>query len=427
MRITRFSLFLFSAFLAGIVFLPMQGHAAGTQITVTQETSTAGGALGSYTIIKPDASQVNMTSDMHVFDALPAGRYTLIATPPEGATASLFIFRSGQPTVSAGLPQATLDIVEGEAVTVQILHSYSQVGTVSVQSSPNGLSFTLKGPNNIVWTGVTPSSFEKVPEGQYAATFDDIDGCPKLSPVADKLTKDSRIALTVTINCPALKERTSEETNKQFEFVQVLIDGVTVTFEDVPLGTWFASAVADVARMKILSGYKDREGNPTGVFGPDRPVTVAELAKVAHKIAGIDETEITNAPANARARNTWYSGFVASAESRHWLLFRDASVDPLRPATRAEVVATILQALDVQRLWPQGELFDDVPADLPYADCIETAAADGLVTIDARFRPQDPINRAELAKLVIAALSLYSEDNPEIMTEAEMIRRGLRN
>jgi hypothetical protein len=81
------------------------------------------------------------------------------------------------------------------------------------------------------------------------------------------------------------------------------------------------------------------------------------------------------------------------------------------------VVATLLQALDVPRLWPTGEAFTDVSRRTPYADVIETAATDGVVSgfTDASgqetggFGPDQPIDRAQLSKILTKAMEAYVE------------------
>jgi len=213
--------------------------------------------------------------------------------------------------------------------------------------------------------------------------------------------------------------------DKKYQFVTATIDGNDVIFEDVPNDQWFAAPIRKALDSKVMSGYRNADGTISGRFGPGDPVTVAELAKIAHRVASIDETKVTNAPENELAQGAWFAPFIASAESRDWLVFLNRSVDPLRPATRAEVVATFLQALNVKRNWPTGEMFADVSRTMPFADCVETAAAAKLVEgrKDAKgvatgvFSPFDPINRAEMAKLVTKAIELYGQNSPNFQPE----------
>jgi hypothetical protein len=76
-------------------------------------------------------------------------------------------------------------------------------------------------------------------------------------------------------------------------------------------------------------------------------------------------------------------------------------------ATRGEVIQTILEVLKLP-IAKQSAQFSDVPRSHPYANVIATAAFFGFITGDTdsegnelnTFRPDDPINRAEVAKII---------------------------
>jgi len=132
--------------------------------------------------------------------------------------------------------------------------------------------------------------------------------------------------------------------------------------------------------------------------------------------------QVTSAPLNIAARGTWFTQYIASAEKQEWLVYQDSRIDPTRPATRAEVVATLVQAFDVPRLWPTGSMFNDVSRRTRYAASIETAVTLGLVSgyTDANgsptgvFGPNNSINRAEIAKMLTLAIELFLEDTPNL-------------
>jgi hypothetical protein len=103
------------------------------------------------------------------------------------------------------------------------------------------------------------------------------------------------------------------------------------------------------------------------------------------------------------AEGTWFESYFRSAYENGWLVYQDPELDPGRPATRAEVVVTLLQVIDVPAGWPKGKTFADVYKNTPYAGAIETAAELGLVEgSDGNvFHPADPVNRAEISKILI--------------------------
>jgi hypothetical protein len=276
----------------------------------------------------------------------------------------------------------------------------------------------MKGPDGRTYTGATPSEFLDAPIGLYSLTYDPIPGCAEPRPLSDQLTKNGRITFSINISCDRmdlLPQSRVEE--KSLQFVSVSIGDERITFTDVPLESWFATFVSTAVRTGIMSGYKDADGAYSGSFGPGDSVTLAQLAKVAHKIANIDETASRTLPENLRARNTWFSDFYASAERSHWISFRNPRENPERDATRSEVVCTLLQALNIPRIWPTGIRFTDVAATLPSADCIETAAKDGLIAGNSgggTFDPDRPVNRAELSKMLVTAVEIYGEKTAEI-------------
>ncbi|MDD5751868.1 MAG: S-layer homology domain-containing protein [Candidatus Peribacteraceae bacterium] len=404
--------------------LPSVGQAPGATLTIEQKPVEGLAPLGEWTLMKPDGGRATSNTDQHTYEQSPAGNYLLSIQPPSGMSAVITQTINGV-TTTIEKPQTSFLLADGDTALLTIQLILVQSGKVSVGSRPAGLSFVLTGPDNATYKNVTPAFYDAMPIGLYSVQLDPIPGCTTPNPQSGRLIKDSRVILSVEIRCDNLALPQMQAQQKTFQFVQATVDGVLLTFEDVPLGQWFTGAVSRILQSKVMSGYRDAEGNPTGRFGTGDPVTIAELAKIAHTLAGIDATRVTTPPENRAARNVWFAPFIASAEKRDWLVFLDRSVDPLRPATRAEVVATLLQVLDIPRHWPKGLLFSDVKPTLPYADCIETAAAKGLV--DGRndadgnplhlFDPAAPINRAEMAKMLATAMDLFLEDSPLLLED----------
>ena len=177
----------------------------------------------------------------------------------------------------------------------------------------------------------------------------------------------------------------------------------TVAYTDVPLSSWFAPYVATLVEEKIAHGYEDESGKPTGVFGVGNAVTRAESLKMIMLASGIALEDLPP-PRNRSAQGTWASSYVAQAEAKNLSVF-DPSTDVNASATRGEIVQMILELSGIPVAPNATPAFSDVPANHPYASAIATAAFYGLVTGDDAsntFRPDDPINRAEVAK--IAAL-----------------------
>ena len=385
--------------------------------TITINQSSDSGVLGEWVLIRPGNKRLSLQKDTHTIDNATLGNYTLLVeTPPSGTTTTINAYIDDDVLEAVERKQYSFTLEQNMNLRLDLEYTLTRFGTVSVNSSPPGIGFSLEGPDEIISTGNTPGSFENMPEGLYTVTYDKLEDCATPKPQSDRLEAGSRINLSITISCENLDKMVqTQDYQKQIEYVSSVIDGKTVVFEDVSVSAWFAPYVHNTLKTGIVSGYKNDQGELTGRYGPGDSVTIAQLTKIAHELAGIDEKSARGAPQNIRAKNEWFSTYFASAEQRDWLMFRDPRLDPFRPATRAEVIATLLQALDVPRLWAKGDLFTDVKATTPYAASIETAAIDGLVGgfTDAngnetgRFGPDQPINRAETAKIVSLAIDLY--------------------
>ena len=194
--------------------------------------------------------------------------------------------------------------------------------------------------------------------------------------------------------------------------IQVMINGQTVVFADVPQSAWFSTYVRSTAEAGIVSGYKDTQGNLTGKFGPSNNITIAEALKIAVEGAGYDD-ELYGARV-ASGVDHWASSYVSVAKAEGFTVI-DERVRLDIPATRAEVAAIFTSAFDVNTETPVGNRYDDVTVSTTHAFSIEALSRDGVVSGDTdihgratgTFRPNDRINRAEVAKMVSEARIQY--------------------
>ncbi len=179
------------------------------------------------------------------------------------------------------------------------------------------------------------------------------------------------------------------------------------SFNDVQEGDWFSPYVATVSGWGVVSGYKDAQGNSLGMFGPANSVTVAELLKMAFKSHQID-TAVCGLvpPTHADAIGHWAQAYVACGEQMNMRILKDAKIDINRHATRAEVLA-VLDDVFGDTVPPLYSNFKDTQGHILEAD-IAYAYSRGVVTGDKDskgietgfFRPNESINRAEVAKII---------------------------
>lgn len=192
-----------------------------------------------------------------------------------------------------------------------------------------------------------------------------------------------------------------------------LIGDTPVIFADVPLTEWYAPYVSYVVEEKIATGYADEAGKPTGEFGVENPITYAEVLKMAMQASDqAFDLRGLPPPRNLSAKGTWAVAYIAQAEALQLSVF-SPSLDVNKPATRGAVIQTLLEVLGIT-IGNTPASYDDVPKDHHYTNAIAAATFFGLVQGDLdetgkplnRFRPDDPINRAEVAKIIALAKEL---------------------
>lgn len=208
------------------------------------------------------------------------------------------------------------------------------------------------------------------------------------------------------------EEESSEDPLNLDDLIQDLqqtTEQPVTSFIDVPQSAWYFNAVTMVAARGIVSGYKDVNGNPTGLFGPGNPVTVAEILKMAYEAAGVITATCKKSVDLPQAAVHWARPYVACAEEGGMRVLH-LQPDLNRGATRAEVVSIVHDAFRVQV--PAGSSpFTDTVNHLYEAD-IALAAANSVVSGDkgadgrstGTFRPNDGVNRAEAAQIIAKSL-----------------------
>ncbi|ACT02941.1 S-layer homology domain-containing protein [Paenibacillus sp. JDR-2] len=108
------------------------------------------------------------------------------------------------------------------------------------------------------------------------------------------------------------------------------------TYADVPTSHWAAPAIAKVSAMQVMSGY------PNNRFGPEKPITRAELAAIA---AGLDAEGISGSGFKDIAGH-WAENSIRKAQGAGLLQgYPDGSFKPEKTVTRAEAVTVLNRVL----------------------------------------------------------------------------------
>lgn len=217
-----------------------------------------------------------------------------------------------------------------------------------------------------------------------------------------------------TSSLSPIDAKREERTNA---FISATVDGKTVIFSDVPRDAWFAPYVREIAELGIVSGYRDADGNPLGTFGPADHVTVEQLAKITLASSSNLGDCPSTPPVNLTASGTWSAVYISCTEKLQWTIYSDGNIDAHRDVTRAEVIVTLLQAFKTPIGDATGTAFTDVTASTLFNPVIEQAKKDGIVSgytdmegnPTGLFGPDDAVTRAEMSKMVVLAMEVYSK------------------
>ena len=180
-----------------------------------------------------------------------------------------------------------------------------------------------------------------------------------------------------------------------------------VKFKDTGLGeNWFDGYVTGARQDGIVSGYKDAKGNLTGEYGPGNNVTKAEALKMALEAAG--KGVASGAPQDGSAQGQWYEGYVKKAEELGFEIIQEGGWN--EPADRETVAVLVSQAFDLggeSYEVDNTNFFPDVSANDSHAGYLQAVKDREIFTGDSgsgKFRGEDGINRAEVAKVMNVAM-----------------------
>ncbi len=117
------------------------------------------------------------------------------------------------------------------------------------------------------------------------------------------------------------------------------------SFRDVPSGQWYTSWVDQASDQGLMSGFTDpATGRPTGYFGPDEPLTRAQVATVLWRMAGGPSSGHASFP--DVERGSWYDAPVAWCVKAGVVTGYTSGPDrgyfrPDRPVTRQELATMV--------------------------------------------------------------------------------------
>ncbi len=186
-------------------------------------------------------------------------------------------------------------------------------------------------------------------------------------------------------------------------FKQLIWTTCWKTFWDI---VWhqFEDSIKKVACADIMSWYKEDAS-----FRPDQNISRLEVTKVLAKSFWFTAEYPTAKQFTDVEKDEWYSKYLypLSQEWAFWW-YKDGTFKPFQNISRAEFVKAALKASAIESKEVLNTQFFDVHPDEWYAKYIVRANKLWIINWykDWNFRPNDPIKRWEVAKIMTRILEL---------------------
>jgi parallel beta-helix repeat protein len=166
-------------------------------------------------------------------------------------------------------------------------------------------------------------------------------------------------------------------------------------FADISSSAWYTYYVNYLYTRGVIRGYSDQ------TFRPNNPISRAELLKIVLLAQNIPLIETHESPFLDVPSEQWFTDYVHTAFHQGLISgFAGNFFAPHQTITRAEAIKIILTAAGFIEYQATSQHFADVPPHTWFYPYIEYAVSRGIINEDQFFRPNAPITRAEIAKII---------------------------
>jgi murein DD-endopeptidase MepM/ murein hydrolase activator NlpD len=118
------------------------------------------------------------------------------------------------------------------------------------------------------------------------------------------------------------------------------------SFQDVPQNEWYFPYIETLTKNKIISGYEDDLGNPTGYFGPEDPVTREQAAKIIVLAAAFTFNNAGSPHFPDVSPGMWSYDYVETLKNLSIIDgYSDQTFKPKKNINRAEIAKIFSRAL----------------------------------------------------------------------------------
>ncbi|MBU0981860.1 S-layer homology domain-containing protein, partial [Patescibacteria group bacterium] len=186
------------------------------------------------------------------------------------------------------------------------------------------------------------------------------------------------------------------------------IASAVTTFSDVPAEHFAYDQIYELVDQGVVSGYED------GNFGPNDELTRAQLAKIAVlAFLGEDELDYEYDAGFTDVESSDWSAVYINTAHKHGIVggYTDAEGDstgqygPNDTINRADAAKILVSAAGLTTDTSNGPHFPDVDEGTYYYDYVETAYNNSVVSgyADGTYGPGNPVLRGEVAKMTVNA------------------------
>ncbi len=172
-------------------------------------------------------------------------------------------------------------------------------------------------------------------------------------------------------------------------------------------GHWAEEYILALYESEVISGYDD------GSFGPDDPVTRAQILKIAIGAFDVEAGDGNDADFSDVSSSAWYADYVDIGYSQGIVegYEEDNTFRPDDEVTRAAALKIVLEAAGIEDLETTSPNFDDVLDEYWYAPYTAFALTNSIIGgySDGEFKGGQSITRAEVCKIVSLVIDYLAE------------------
>jgi D-alanyl-D-alanine-carboxypeptidase/D-alanyl-D-alanine-endopeptidase len=177
-------------------------------------------------------------------------------------------------------------------------------------------------------------------------------------------------------------------------------------FKDVPATSWAFSAITDLSRRGLVTGFED------GRFLPDKAVTRPEFARLICGALGTSPAVVTTDPFGDVTKDHWAAGYILATVRKGWLTGYPGNLfKPDEPVRVAQALTIIARSQGWRKA---SELpYTDTPPTFWARASVEACFAMGIIKnpdpgieSGGKLNPESPCSRAQACVLISRLLTV---------------------